>query len=65
MRIEYILKVFPDAQFVVIHRAPCAVINSFINGWRDTGLARTGQLNRSGNRLQAVGRIRSSCRKRT
>ncbi|MDL0429765.1 sulfotransferase [Marinobacter sp. TBZ242] len=37
LRIQYILKIFPDAQFVVIHRDPCAVINSFINGWRDPG----------------------------
>lgn len=35
LRIPYLLELFPDAQFVVIKRNPCDVINSLINGWRD------------------------------
>ena len=35
LRIGYILKVFPDARFVAIHRDPCAVVNSYIDGWND------------------------------
>lgn len=35
LRIPYLLDLFPDAQFVVIKRNPCDVINSLINGWRD------------------------------
>lgn len=34
LRVPYLLDLFPDAQFVVIRRNPCDVINSLINGWR-------------------------------
>ena len=34
LRIPYLLELFPDARFVVIHRHPCDVIHSLINGWR-------------------------------
>lgn len=34
LRIPYLLELFPDARFVVVHRHPCEVINSLINGWR-------------------------------
>lgn len=35
LRIGYLLDLFPDAHFVVIHRDPADVLNSLINGWRD------------------------------
>ncbi len=35
-RIPYLLDLFPDALFVVMWRDPCDVINSLINGWRDS-----------------------------
>lgn len=34
LRVPYLLDLFPDAHFVVIHRHPCDVINSLITGWR-------------------------------
>jgi hypothetical protein len=34
LRIPYLLRLFPDACFVVLRRNPCDVINSLINGWR-------------------------------
>ena len=34
LRIPYLLDLFPDALFVFVHRHPCEVINSLINGWR-------------------------------
>lgn len=37
LRVPYLLDLFPDAQFVVIRRDPCDVINSLINGWRHPG----------------------------
>jgi hypothetical protein len=35
LRVPYVLKLFPDAQFVAIHRNPCAVVSSYIDGWKD------------------------------
>jgi hypothetical protein len=35
LRVEYVLKLFPDALFVAVHRDPCAVVNSIIDGWND------------------------------
>lgn len=34
LRVSYLLKLFPDAHFVVVHRNPGDVLNSIINGWR-------------------------------
>ena len=34
LRIPYLLDLFPDARFVVIHRYPLDVLHSLINGWR-------------------------------
>lgn len=34
LRVPYLLDLFPDAQFVVVRRNPCDVVNSLINGWR-------------------------------
>lgn len=35
LRVAYIQKLFPQARFIAIHRDPCAVVNSLIQGWRD------------------------------
>ena len=35
LRIKYVLKLFPDAMFVAVHRNPCAVVNSIIDGWKE------------------------------
>ena len=34
LRMDYLLDLFPDAHFVVIHRHPLDVIHSLIQGWR-------------------------------
>jgi hypothetical protein len=42
VRLPYLYELFPDATFIVVHRNPCDVINSYINGWRHpTGRFRT------------------------
>lgn len=35
LRVGYLLDLFPDARFIVIHRDPADTLNSLINGWRD------------------------------
>jgi hypothetical protein len=34
LRVPYLLRLFPDARFLVVKRNPCEVVNSLINGWR-------------------------------
>ena len=34
LRVPYLLRLFPDATFIVVKRDPRDVINSLINGWR-------------------------------
>lgn len=34
LRVPYLLDLYPDAHFVVVHRNPADVVNSLIQGWR-------------------------------
>ena len=34
LRVPYLLRLFPDARFIVVKRDPCDVVSSIINGWR-------------------------------